>query len=134
MAIGAPNIVAPMLATPKVVVLLSACMAGQTGIRNFLGRFVFERDDLLRITFLYVSLAGPMTRLTPGDLVFPTAQTAQLAMCRRNKVFELILVAAFAHVGANIPVISSLLRREVIVSGLNSRREGIRKSPQRQRE
>lgn len=80
MTIGATNIVAPMFATPKVVVFLSACMAGQTGFRNLLGGFVFERDDLRRITFLYVCLARSMTRLASGDLVFPTTQIAQLGV------------------------------------------------------
>jgi hypothetical protein len=72
MTISATDVVAPMFATPKVVVFLSACVAGQAGFRNMLGRSVFERDDLSRITFLYVRRAGPMTCLTPGDLVFPT--------------------------------------------------------------
>lgn len=61
MTIGATNIVAPVFATPKIVVRLSACVTGQTGFGNLLGRFVFERDDLRRITFLYARLAWSMT-------------------------------------------------------------------------
>ena len=73
MTVRATDVVAPMLAAAKRVVLLPARMTGETGFGDLLGRFVFKRDYLRRIAFLAVRLAWSMTRLTAGHLVFPTA-------------------------------------------------------------
>ena len=80
MAVGATDIVAPVLAAAKVVVLFFAGVAAQTCLRSLFRRFVFEGDDFLRIAFLDVSLAWPMARLATRHLVFPTANFYELRM------------------------------------------------------
>ena len=69
----AANIIAPVLAATEVVVFLFACMAGKTGLRDCLGRFILEGNDLRWIAFFCVGLAGTVARLTTGHLPFPAA-------------------------------------------------------------
>ena len=69
----ATYVVAPVLATAEVVVLFPARVAGKTSLRDCLGRFILERNDLRWIAFFYVSLAGTVARLTTRRLPFPAA-------------------------------------------------------------
>ena len=78
MAIRTTNVVTPVFATAEVVVLLSARVTGQTRLRDFLGRLVFEGNDLLRIAFLNMGLAWTMTRLTARYLLFPATDLRKL--------------------------------------------------------
>ena len=71
--VGTANIIAPVLATPEVVVLFLACMAGKTSLRDCLGRFILERNDFCRIAFFQMSLTGTVTRFATRHLSFPTA-------------------------------------------------------------
>jgi len=62
-----------MFATPEVVVFFPARMATKTGLRDFLGRFVFEGNDFSGIAFFAVGLAWSMTGFAAGNFIFPTA-------------------------------------------------------------
>ena len=73
MAIYTTDVVAPLLTTTEVVVLFSARVAAKTSLRDCLGRFILERDDLCRIAFFRVGLAGTVARLATRHLSFPTA-------------------------------------------------------------
>jgi hypothetical protein len=100
--IGAADIVPPMLATPKVVAFFFAGMARETRLRNLFGRFVFERDDLLRVTFFEVGFAWAMTLFAAGNFSFPTANLGKLGMTGVRERFELVLVAILAGFAADI--------------------------------
>lgn len=106
--IGAANIVAPVFAPTKVVALLFARMAGETGFRSFFRRFVLERNNLCRIAFGDVVLAGAMTRFTTRHLVFPTADFGQLSVRCVRVGFELIFVTVFAGVAADVTRVVSI--------------------------
>ena len=69
----AADVVAPVLATPEVVVLFPARMTGETSLRDRFRRFILKRNDLLRIAFFGVSFTRPVTRLATRHLSFPTA-------------------------------------------------------------
>ena len=71
--IGATNVIAPVLAAAKIVVLLFACMAGKTSLGSFFRRLVLEADYLCGVAFFGVGLARTMTRFTSGNFSFPTA-------------------------------------------------------------
>ena len=73
MTIRTAYVVAPVLAAPEVIVLFPARMAGEASFRDGFGRFIFERNDLRRIAFFDVSFARTVTRFTPGNFSFPTA-------------------------------------------------------------
>ena len=73
MTVCAAYIVAPVLATSEIIVLFLAGMTGKTGLRDCLGGFVLERNDLRRIAVFYVGLAGTVARLTTSNLSFPAA-------------------------------------------------------------
>ena len=73
MAVSTAYVVAPMFPTPEVVVLFFARMACQAGLRNCLGRFVLEGNDLGWIAFFAVGFARTMARFAASDLSFPTA-------------------------------------------------------------
>ena len=105
MAIGTAYVVSPVLATAKVVVLFSSGMAGETGFRNRFCWFVFERDDLCRITFFRVGLSWSMTRLTSSHSVFPSLQATKLGVGSGDKILELIFMAVFAGVAPYIIVL-----------------------------
>lgn len=105
MAVSAADIVAPVFTTAEVVVLFSSRMAAQASLGNLFGGLIFERDDFGWVTFLNVGLAWSMTRLAPGHLVFPTAQTSELRVGSRNEILELILVAVFASFASDVLVV-----------------------------
>ena len=73
MAIGAADVVAPVLSATEIVPLFFSRVAGQTRFRSFFWRFVFEGDDLRDIAVGNMIFAWPVAGLTPGDLTFPTA-------------------------------------------------------------
>src|SRR5712692_4535558 len=100
--IRAANIVAPVLAAPKVVVLFLSRMAGKTSFGNLFGRLVLERDDLGRIALRNVGLAGAMTLLAAGNFSFPTADRGKLGMRRMRERLELILMAVFTGLASGI--------------------------------
>jgi len=104
-AVGTTDVVAPMLATPEVVVLFSSGMTAQARFGDLLRRFVFERDDLGGIAFFDVFLAWTMTGLTTRHLVFPTLQRAELGVRRRREVFELLFMTVFARVTADVAIV-----------------------------
>ena len=67
------DIVAPVLSATKIVVLFLARVTGETSLGDLFRRFILERDSLFRIAFFGVSLAGTVTRFTPGNFSLPTA-------------------------------------------------------------
>ena len=105
MTVSAADVVAPVFAAFEVIAFLFARVAGKTGLGSFLGRFVFERNDLRRITFFEVGFAWTMTRFAAGHLVFPTADTREPGVGSMREVFELILVTVFAGVTADVIVV-----------------------------
>jgi len=108
-AIGATDIVTPVLATAEVVVLFSAGVTSQTGLGDLFRRLVLERNDLLRIALFAVCLAGTVARLAAGHLVFPTADFYELGVRRVREIFELIFVTIFASLATYI-LIACFLR------------------------
>ena len=98
----AANIIAPVLATPEVVVFLFASMAGKTSLRDCLGRFILERNDLCRIAFRSMVLAWTMASLATRDFAFPTADRGKLGMRSVGEGFELIFVTIFAGIATDV--------------------------------
>ena len=91
-----------MLTAPKVVVLFFPGMTAKTSLRDCLGRFFLERNDLRRIAFRNMVLAWAMARLATRDLALPTADHGKLGMRSMRKGFELILVTILAGLGADV--------------------------------
>ena len=71
--ISTANVVPPVLAPAEVISLLSSRMTGQARLRDLFRWFIFERDNLCRITLLHVRLSWAMTGFAPRRLSFPTA-------------------------------------------------------------
>jgi len=109
--IGAADIIAPVLAAAEVIVFLSAGVTAQTRLGDFLRRLVLERNDLLRIAFFDVSLTGTVARLTTRHLLFPTGELDELSVRSVREVFELIFVAIFTNLTAD--VVSGLRLRQL---------------------
>ena len=65
-----------------------------------------------------MGFAGTVARFAAGHLVFPTRELGELRVGSVREVFELIFVAVFTSVAADV-VISVVLRREL---GLIDRR------------
>ena len=78
--VGTADIVAPVFPTSEIVVFFFAGMAGETGLGSFFGRFIFEGNDLGRISCLNMGLAWSMARLAASYLSFPTAGRGKLGM------------------------------------------------------
>ena len=102
MAVGAADVVAPVLAASKVVMFLFAGMAAQARFRDLFRRFIFEGDDLLRIAFLTMGFAWTMAGLATGHLLFPAADFDELRVRSTRKGLELIFVAILASVTAYV--------------------------------
>jgi hypothetical protein len=103
MTVCATDVVAPMLAAPKVIVLFPAGMAVETRFRDFLRGLVLEGDYLSHITpALNVSLAWAMARFASSDFVFPTAYLCKVGMRSVREGLELIFVTVFAGFGADV--------------------------------
>lgn len=100
--IGTANIVAPVLAATEIVVFFFTRVARETGLGNFFGRFILERNNLRRIGFFNVGLAWPVTRFAASYLAFPTADRGQLGVRSVREGFELILVALLTGFAADI--------------------------------
>src|SRR5205809_393855 len=83
------NVVAPVLSTTEVVALFFARVARQTSLGCFLRAFVLERNDLGRIAFGNMILAGTVTGFASRYLVFPTANLVKLSIRGMGFVFEL---------------------------------------------
>jgi len=131
-AVGTTDVVTPVFAAPKVVMFLFPGMASQTCLGYFLRRLVLERDDLLWIAFSQVFFARSMTRLAPGNLVFPASQTTEAGVGGRDKVLKLILMAIFAGFTSNVLIVDVLAsRRDWRVCGCDRCRKGPGKNPGR---
>lgn len=102
MAVSTPDIVTPVLAAAKVVVLLLAGVAAQTCFRDFFRGFVLERDDLLRVAFFNVCLAWSMARLATRHLVFPTADFYELRVGGVREGLKLIFVTVFTRLTTDV--------------------------------
>lgn len=102
MTVGATNIVAPVFAAPEIVMFFSTRVARETGFGSFFRRFVFERNNLRRITLFTVSLARPMARFAAGYLALPTANLGNLGMRGMREGLELIFVAVLTGIAADI--------------------------------
>lgn len=102
MAIGTADVITPVFSASEVVVLFSACMAGETRFGDFFGRFVLEGDDLSRIAFFNVGFAGTVTGFTAGDFILPTAYFRELSVRRVGKRLELIFVTIAARIATYI--------------------------------
>ena len=72
MTIRACDVIPPMLAATKVVVLFLPGMATKTGLRDLLGGLVFEGSDFgLVSAALDMRFARPVTGLAPLTLALP---------------------------------------------------------------
>src|SRR5437588_3517920 len=111
MTIRTTDVVAPMLSATEVVALFFARVAGQTSLRRFFRGLVLERNDLGRIAFGNMVLAGTVTGFATGYLVFPTANFGKLSVRGMGIGFELIFVAVLAGVAANIVSVASCCDR-----------------------
>jgi hypothetical protein len=109
----ATDVVAPMLAAAKVVVLVSTCVTFQTDIRDGFWRQALERKDLALVAAgIDVSLPRTMTLLAACDLAPPAIESRQFAVGCARKVRELFGVTVFACRAARITrlAIRDLLR------------------------
>ena len=104
MTIRTTDVIAPVLSTTEVVALFFARVARQTSLGCFLRRFILERNDLGRIAFGNVVLAGTVTGFATGHFVFPTANLGKLSVRGMGIGFELIFVTVFAGVAADVIV------------------------------
>ena len=102
MTVGTTDVVAPMLAASKVVVFLFAGVAAQARFRDLFRRFIFEGDDLLRITFLTVGFSWTMAGFATRHLLFPAADFDELSVGSVRERFELIFVAILASVATYV--------------------------------
>lgn len=102
MTIGTADIVAPVLTTPEIVVFFFTRVAGETSLGSVLRRFVLERNDLRRITFLYVRLARTVARFAASHLSFPTADRGKFGVGRMGVSFEQIFVTVLAGFATDI--------------------------------
>lgn len=104
MAVGASNVVAPMLTAAEVVVSFFARVTAETRLRYFFRRLRFERDNLLRVAFLHMRLAGSMTRLATRHLSFPTVVRGESGVRCMREGLELVFVTVFASIAADVIV------------------------------
>ena len=102
MAISAANVISPVLASSKIVVLFSTGMTTKTGLRDFFRRSVLERNDLRWISLFEVSFAWSMTGLTASYFSLPATEFSEVEMRSMGKRFELIFVAVFARVATDV--------------------------------
>ena len=102
MTIGASDVVAPVFSSSEVISFLFACMASKARFRDFLRRFILERYDFCRVSFLNVSFSWPMTCLTSCNFVFPTIDFGETGVGSMGERLELVFVAVFASVTADI--------------------------------
>ena len=102
MAVSTADVVPPMLSPTEVVPLFFAGVTRQTGLGCFLRAFVLERNDLGRIAFGNMVLAGTVTRFASRYLVFPTAHLGKLSVRGVGIGFELIFMTVLARIAANI--------------------------------
>ena len=101
-AIRTAYVVAPVLSAAEVVVFLSAGVAAKTCFGDFFGGLVFERNDLCRVAFLTVSLAGTMTSFATSHLSFPAAYARELGMRGMREGFKLIFVTVLACIATDV--------------------------------
>src|ERR1041385_1561048 len=97
MALGATNVVAPMLTAAKIVALFFAGMTRQARLRHFLRRLIRKRDDLRLITTAVdVRLAWAMARLAAGNFIFPARDIRECRVRGVRVGLELIFMAVLA--------------------------------------
>ena len=104
MTVGTADVVSPVLAAPEVIVLFLPRVTSKTGFGGFLRRLAFKRNDLLGVAFFDVRFARSMTRFTASHFVIPTADLRELGVRRVRERLELIFVAVFACVAADVVV------------------------------
>ena len=105
MTIRAAYVVAPVFAASEVVAFLFARMTGKTRLGDFLGRLVLERNDFCGVAFFGVGLSRAMTRFAAGDFVLPGVDGGETSVRRMREGCELIFVASFAGIVADVIVI-----------------------------
>src|SRR5205085_3364160 len=106
--VGAADVVAPVLAAPVVVVLLTPRVACETGFGDLLGRLMLENANLEVLFFdlgrvlpgvnrcvdrINVRLACAVAGLAADYLALPTRFVGELGVGRVREVVELIFVA-----------------------------------------
>lgn len=102
MTIRAADVVAPVFAPPEIIPFLFAGMTGETSLRDFLRRLVLEGDDFRRVTLLHVGFAWSMASFATGDFLLPTTDLGETRVRSNRESFELILVAIFTGVAADV--------------------------------
>ena len=104
-AIGATDIIAPMLAASEVVVFLFAGMACEAGLRNLLRGLTLESANLgLVAVRLDVRAARAMTGFTAAHTVLPARLFFELGVRGLGKIVELLFVAGPAGLCADVIV------------------------------
>ncbi len=102
MAIHAPNVIAPVLTAAEIIVIFFSGVTTKTRFRCLFRRLRLEGNNLLRIAFFEMRLAGSMTRLATRDLSLPAVVTGKACVgCMRERfklVFVTILTSLTAHV------------------------------------
>jgi hypothetical protein len=83
-------------------VFLLAGMTCEASLRRLFRRFILERNDLCRISLLYVGPAGTVARLTTGNFRFPAADCAEFGVRGMRERLELIFVAFFAGLASDV--------------------------------
>lgn len=103
-AVSTADVVAPVFAAAEVVVLFTTGVTAQTRLGNLLRGLVLEGNDFLRIALLDVGLAWTMARFASSHLLFPTREFCKLSMRSVREIFELIFVAVFTNLTADVVI------------------------------
>ena len=102
MAISTADIVAPVLAAAEVIVLFPAGVASQAGLSSFFRRFILKGNDLGGVALGDVILARAMAGLATSNFSLPTAYRSKHGMRSMGISLELIFMAIFAGVAADV--------------------------------
>ena len=95
-ALAKSGVVAPMFAASDVIPFLCARRLRKARLRNFFRRFILERFDFCRVSFLNVTFSWPMTCLTSSYFVFPTIDFGETGVGSMGERLQLVFGADLA--------------------------------------
>jgi len=102
-AIGAADVIAPVVSPAEVVALFFAGVARKTGFGDLFRRLVGKTDYLgLVAAAIDVGFTRTVTRFTTSDFVFLAADVRERSVSCMRVGLELIFVTGLAGVAADI--------------------------------
>lgn len=96
-AIGAADIVAPMIAAPEIIVFLFSRMTAEAGFGNFFPVFIFEGNYVCFQRFFDVFFAGSVTRFAADDFAFPRRKIFEHSVFRAGDIIKLRFMTSRAR-------------------------------------